>query len=174
MKEFCGLRKKLNPTKYPVSAQRSKLAAESFMKTINQPQCIRVAKALENILENCNVFINDDELIVGNSASRPMGVEIDYYFGIWTEDDIDCLLEDGWDMYEEDRQAVRQFNKYYEGTTAADRFRDLGEGNKRIWPFMCAGITLPAWKDPDNNIINMGGTASSGWAPAGCLWGVQF
>ena len=57
---------------------------------------VQRGKILEEIAEKMPIGINEDELIVGMAASKPMGLEIDPDYGIWEQDEIDSLKEDGY------------------------------------------------------------------------------
>lgn len=66
--------KKLNEhmrgTKPGVCIERARLVTEAYRQTEGEPFVIRRAKALSYILENMTLFINEDELIAGNHASK--------------------------------------------------------------------------------------------------------
>ena len=51
--------------------ERSRLLTESYKMTEGEPMVIRRAKALEHILLNKTVYIEDQQLIVGNYAESP-------------------------------------------------------------------------------------------------------
>ncbi len=76
--------KKLNDsmrgTKPGICIERARLVTESYKMTEGEPTLLRRAKALSYILDNMTVFIHEDELIVGNHASKqrwaPMFPEI--------------------------------------------------------------------------------------------------
>ena len=85
------LRDALHVDKYPLSVQKSRLWTESFKKTEGEPMVMRRARAFEAILENITIFIEDGELIVGNTASKRMGLEVVFWAGTWPQDEIDGL-----------------------------------------------------------------------------------
>jgi hypothetical protein len=51
--------------------ERPRLYTEAYKASASDPTIIRRAKALANVLENMTVWIQPDELIVGNYASTP-------------------------------------------------------------------------------------------------------
>ena len=51
--------------------ERARLFTQSYKDTEGEPEVIRRAKALARVLDNMTIFIKDEELIVGYSASRP-------------------------------------------------------------------------------------------------------
>jgi len=85
------LRKALHVDKYPLSLEKARLWTESFKESEGEPMVMRRAKALVNILENITIFIQDGELIVGNTASKPMGLEVVFWAGTWPQEEIDGL-----------------------------------------------------------------------------------
>ncbi|MDP1465621.1 pyruvate formate lyase family protein, partial [Klebsiella pneumoniae] len=50
--------------------ERAVLITASYRETEGQPYVLRKARALEKILANISIFIEKDQLIVGNQASR--------------------------------------------------------------------------------------------------------
>ena len=67
------------------------------------------------MLENMPVLIDNDELFVGEGASKPWGAEIDPFLGIWKEEEIRGAAEDGIISIEEiDWPMLREIGKYWE------------------------------------------------------------
>ena len=54
-----------------VCFERARLMTESYKETEGEPALIRRAKAFYEVLDRMPITINDDELIVGNVASKP-------------------------------------------------------------------------------------------------------
>ena len=54
-----------------ICLERARLITESYKETDGEPEVIRRAKALDKILSNMTIYIQPDELIVGNMASDP-------------------------------------------------------------------------------------------------------
>lgn len=65
------LREALRVDKYPLSTGKACLITESYKTTDGEPQIMSRAKALANILDKITIFIEDDELIVGNVCAKP-------------------------------------------------------------------------------------------------------
>src|SRR5208283_1590769 len=76
---------------YPVCIEKLRIACQIYGQTDGEPMILRRAKTLAAILERITISIEEDELIVGQGASQPMGLEIDPEYGIWTQDEIDAL-----------------------------------------------------------------------------------
>ncbi len=107
--------------KFPLCMEKSRIWTESFKNTEGEPQIIRRAKAFASVLDNATIFIEDGELIVGNTASKPMGLEITFWSGIWPQEEIDSLIEEGYSISEEDEAEVRLENEYWRGNNFTDR-----------------------------------------------------
>ena len=69
--------------------EKIRLLTESYKQTEGELLIIRKAKALAYYLDNKAIYIDDDELIVGNVASKPMGIEADA--PAWPHDDIEDI-----------------------------------------------------------------------------------
>lgn len=69
------LKKRLSVDTYPICAEKPTLVVQSYRQTEGEPMVVRNAKALAHYPDNGTIFIEDDELIVGNIASKPMGLE---------------------------------------------------------------------------------------------------
>lgn len=71
-----SLRKSIEVEKYPLCIEKSRLLTESFKKTDGEHMILRRAKALIHVLDNINIFFEEDQLIARNAASKPMQNEI--------------------------------------------------------------------------------------------------
>src|SRR4030042_2449248 len=81
------LRKNLFVDERPLCVERTRYFTESFRKGDGKPLIIRRAEGFANVLDKITIFIEDGELIVGNVASKPMGVELNPIRGYWTAPD---------------------------------------------------------------------------------------
>jgi pyruvate formate-lyase/glycerol dehydratase family glycyl radical enzyme len=152
------LRKSLEVERYPLCIEKSRLLTESFKRTEGEPMILRRAKALAHVLDNISIFIEDDELIVGNAASKVMGLEFDFYAGLWSQDEIDGLKEAGYDIAPEEEAEILQMNSYWKDYNPLSRMGRLFDD--RLWPFMQSGMILPPWKSREEG--SGGGYAESG------------
>ena len=77
-----------------ICAERAELITESYKETEGQPMPIRRAKALEKILSGMSIFIQDDEILVGNQCSMPRSAPIFPEFSCkWVEEELDRLAK---------------------------------------------------------------------------------
>lgn len=152
------LRGMIDVEKYPLCIEKGRLLTESFKETEGEPQILRRAKALAHILDNMTIFIEDDELIVGNAASKPMGLEFDFYAGLWSQEEIDGLKEGGYDITPEEEAELTEINAYWKKDNPISRMGRLFDD--RLWTFMQSGMLLPPWQSREEG--PGGGYAESG------------
>ncbi|MHB1343606.1 MAG: pyruvate formate lyase family protein [Thermoleophilia bacterium] len=168
------LRDSLRVTHYPLCVEKITLLAESYATTAGAPTIIRRAQALAHVLDNISIFIEPGELIVGNVASKPMGLEMDADYGLWSVDEIEGLRGDGFALSKDDEQ--RLFDAY--GQTDWD-ILVAAEGellweDERLRPFLKSGVVLPPWKG--KSVGGGGGYAQGGMGlgPGLLLVGVDY
>ena len=159
--------------KFPICIEKVRLMTESYRQTEGEPEVIRRAKALAHTLDNITIFMQDGELLVGNGASKYMGVEMEFYYGPWPTAEIVALKDEGWSITDGDLAQVEAMNEYWRGKSMVAR---IGESldDERLWPFMQTGIVLAAWKSKTEG--SGGGYAESGMGlgPGFYLMCVEF
>jgi pyruvate formate-lyase/glycerol dehydratase family glycyl radical enzyme len=154
------LRAKIFVDKYPLCTEKIRLLTESYQETEGEPLIIRKAKALAHYLDNKTIYIDNDELIVGNVAYKPMGIEADA--PTWPKEDIDDLRSREFAISSEDEAFLRSLDEYWQGKgrtfwERAGQFYD----DERMWPFMQSGIYLPPLKTRSEGFGH--GLAGGGW-----------
>jgi formate C-acetyltransferase len=94
------------------------------------------------------ILIDNDELIVGEGASKPWGAEMDPFLGVWNEEDIRGAEEDGIISVEEKEwPVIRELGKYWE-TRCAEFFQSK-LFDERLFGFLQLGVTLPPMRKKD-------------------------
>lgn len=168
------LRNRLYVERYPLCIEKFRLITESFEMTEGEPEILRRARSLANVLENITIFIEEDELIVGNVASKPMGLEIDHDYGTWSKEEIDSLKQEGYVISTEDEEELESLNRYYKGKSLVGRMGEILYDEERLWSFMQSGIVLPPWKSKGEG--SGGGYAQGGMGlgPGFYLLGIDF
>jgi pyruvate formate-lyase/glycerol dehydratase family glycyl radical enzyme len=148
--------------RYPICAEKARLIAESLQRTEGEPQIVRRAKATAHYLDNKTIFIEDDELIVGNVASRPMGMEAGSMGPTWPEEDLEELRKGDLFISDEDAALLRSLDGYWKGKgRTLDERQGQFYDDERLWPFIQSGILCPPWQ---NRIEGRGtGSAGVGW-----------
>ena len=155
---------KLDVKQFPICVEKARLVVESLSKTEGEPQILRRAKATAHYLDNRTIFIEEDELIVGNIAAKPMGMEAGTMGPTWPREDIESLRAGGLALSAEDEVLLRSLDDFW-----ANKGRTLDEmqgryyDDERLWPFIRSGILCPPWN---------GKTEGRGQGSAGVGWGL--
>lgn len=141
---------KVNPKSYPICIEKARLVIESYRAHAGLPHITRKALAIAHFLDNRTIFIEDDELIVGNIASKPCGLEVGPHGPTWPEEDFTSLLQSGYEISPEDEAELRALDSYWlgKGRTFYERMGRVYD-DERIWPFIQSGIMLPPWAKKD-------------------------
>ncbi len=158
------LRRALQVQKYPLCIEKARLVIESYRATEGEPQILRRAKATAHYLDHKTIFIEDGELIIGNVASKPMGMEAGSLGPTWSPEDLDDLKQTTFEISDGDEAQLRALDDYWlgKGRTLEERMGQFYD-DERLWPFIQSGILLPPWKKK---------TQGRGHGAAGVGWGL--
>ena len=119
--------------------ERARLLTESYKQTESEPMVIRRAKALEHTLGNMTIYIQPDELIVGNFASGPEYVS--HYPELqwrWLEKAVNNGYRDILD--DEGKRELSEIHKYWSKRAIHGMERDLlPEEMKPYWYYKGIG-----------------------------------
>ena len=156
--------KSLKINKYPLCVQQFRLAVEALDESAGEDMITRRSKVQERILDKINIFMDDDELILGEGADKPFGLEMTYEYGVWTKDEVDSLKSEIYTISPEDEKELYELNERFAGNSMNQNLigamsKSLGQ-NDRLWPFMKSGVILPPWKSRTGG--SGGGYAMSG------------
>lgn len=143
------IKKRVVVDHYPICIEKYRITADVLERSKHDPAVVQRGKMLQAYAQRMPIAIADDELIVGLGASKPMGLEIGPNYGIWTQDEIDSLVEDGYIMSEEDQRALQELNKYHDPATQIGMQGDIfyEPESERILKLLKAGLVLPPWKE---------------------------
>jgi len=157
------LREALRVEQFPICVEKAKIIRDSFERNAGWPHIIRRAQATADYMDKKTIFIEPDELIVGNVASKPMGMELGSLGPGWPDDDLDDLLNGG-QLYisDEDRKTLRSLDQYFlnRGMTQ-DEHQGSFYDDDRLWPFIRCGFLCPPWTRKDQGRGQ--GAAGVGW-----------
>lgn len=159
------LRESLRVKAFPICSEKASLILESFQRNEGRPLIIKRAQAVADYLDQRTIFILPDELVVGNIASKPMGMEAGSNGQVWPDDDFDDLLSDGnLVISPEDRATLRAMDSYWvgQGRTQAEHQGSYYD-DERLWPFIKRGFLCPPWTSK---------TQGRGQGAAGVSWGL--
>jgi pyruvate-formate lyase len=85
------LKKRLEVDKYPICTEKARIIMYTCIQAEGEPVIVRRAMATANYLDKKTIFIENDELIVGNIASKPMGMEAGSLGPTWPQEDLEDL-----------------------------------------------------------------------------------
>jgi len=117
-----------------ICSQRALLLTKSYKETEDLPIVIRRAKALNKVLSEMSIFIEDGQMIAGNQASRQKAAPIFPEFSIkWVIDELDDFDKRLGDMFLIDELTKKELSSiysYWEGKTHQDQVkRNTSEKN---------------------------------------------
>ncbi|HEY46954.1 MAG TPA: glycyl radical protein [Anaerolineae bacterium] len=118
-----------------ICSERATIITESYGETEGLPMIIRRAKALDKILGEMSIYIEDDQLIVGNQASMGRAAPIFPEYSInWIIDELDAFDKRPGDIFtisEGAKQSLNSIYDYWKGKTHKDEVsRTMTETNQ--------------------------------------------
>ena len=104
------MKDRLKVDRYPICAEKARYVIEAWRQHEGLPSILQRAYATANYLDKRTLYIDDDELIVGNVASRPMGMEASTWGPFWDDEDLDGMVGEGgkFSITPEDRAELRR------------------------------------------------------------------
>ena len=158
----------------PICIEKLRIALRTLAATEGEPMILRRAKVFANVLREIPIFIEEDTLIAGNGASKPMGLEIDPEYFIWSQDEIDALKREGFLISSEDERELQELNADRKSKTLIGSMGEAVAHDERLLTFLRLGIILPPWKSAAAG--SGGGYAQSGLGlgPGFFLMAVDF
>lgn len=121
------LRKVFLDRPYNVDVERLRLVTEAYQAHENSPRKLQCAYAFQNVLRNVKLYIDDQDLIVGDIAAPPKAAPIYPEFSVnWI---IDEILHSPFEKREhdqfyirsdEEREEILKLCEYWKGKTVAD------------------------------------------------------
>ncbi|MFX0203653.1 MAG: pyruvate formate lyase family protein, partial [Candidatus Hodarchaeota archaeon] len=119
-----------------VCVERGYLMTESYKETESEPPVIRRAKALQKILREMTIGIDDEELIVGRATSKlrggPLIPEVNW---AWYLEEMDNLSTREWDRFapltDEEKAKMKEFLPYWKGKSLYDKWHAMLPQNAR-------------------------------------------
>jgi len=128
-----------------ICPQRAVLITESYKETEGLPFIMRKAIAMEKILSNMDIYLEDDQLLAGNQASKMRAAPIFPEYSVdWIEDELDKFPERKGDVFnisDGTKKQLRSIFPYWKGKTMEDQvLRDLPDDVMSAWK---AGILSP-------------------------------
>lgn len=154
--------------KNPIGIEKYKIILETTREFQGWDRELVRAMTQKRILERMPIIIQEGELLVGNPASKRWGLEIDSELGLWDEEEIRALREDGYCLSDEDARLILEMNKEFRPFGMYEAANLAVRANKRLEDFSRCGIFIGEWKDEYNDRLGPtgnrlgGGSAASG------------
>ncbi len=108
-----------------VCVERAMLTTQAYKEHKDKRPILKRAFALDNILRNMSIYIEDGGLIVGNQASKNRSAPIFPEYAIdWVVNELDEWEKRDGDRFtitEENKQKIREIAPFWEGTTLKDK-----------------------------------------------------
>lgn len=157
------LKSKIITSGQHIGIEKFKIIVNTEKQCTGYPAILRRGVTLKNVLEQMPIFIQPDELIVGNPASRPWGLEIEAGLGRWDKDEVDALRTDGFKFDVQDEVEMLALNEQFRPFGMYEGANLIVAEDERLDIFARCGMMLAPWKK-DKTLGNRvgGGAACSG------------
>ncbi|MBO4862445.1 MAG: hypothetical protein J5535_06075, partial [Firmicutes bacterium] len=100
--------------KYILCTEAADIFLDAYIKHDGDPHIVRRAHAAADYLDKRTIFINDGELLVGNFASKFMGMEADHRSPSWDPEDLEEMLKSNDIVIPEDaKEVLGKVNTYW-------------------------------------------------------------
>ena len=134
---------------YNITAEKATIAVESFKQNEGWPTILKYSMAERDYVEKRTIFIQPDELLVGNMAATPYGLELNANIAAWPEDDMEAMLKDSKGLLaisDEDKKKMRALDDYWVGKGRnVWEYRGLLIDDEKLFPFMRRGFLQPPY-----------------------------
>ena len=140
---------KVHIKRYPLCMEKARIWLDAYQEVNGQPEIYKRTHVLSSLLDKCTIFIEDGELIVGNTASKPMGLEVTFWSGLWPKSEIDALRDEndgsGFIVEPGIEEEMERQNEYWKSGNYTLRCESL-MNEEQTMPFLERGVILPPWK----------------------------
>jgi formate C-acetyltransferase len=125
IKRIEKFRKKILDITPEICPERARIITDVYEKTESEPIIIRRAKSLDRILSEMSIYILEEELIVGNQASKPRSAPVfPEYAWDWIYEELDRFEKRTHDRFmirEETKRELKEILPKWKGKTLWDR-----------------------------------------------------
>ncbi len=119
------LRTSLIDTPSTVCTERAKIITDVYRRNEDKPVIIKRAMAMREILRNMSISIEEDELIVGNQASKLRAAPIFPEYAVdWIINELDDFEKRPGDRFfvaQDQKDELREIARYWRGKTLKDK-----------------------------------------------------
>jgi len=143
--KIMAMRDRILDTIPEICPQRAVLITESYKETEGLPFIMRKALAMEKILSNMDIYLEEGQLLAGNQASKMRAAPIFPEYSIeWIEEELDTFPERKGDVFnisDDTKEQLRSIFPYWKGKTMEDQvLRNTPDDVMAAWK---AGILSP-------------------------------
>lgn len=128
-----------------VSMETYRIIQETYKAMTGQPMIKCRTEAFYNIMAQIPVFIEKGDILAGNGAACPNGLEIDYANGIWDRYEIEALKKDGYGFYG-DEEELFKLNESVPPYGFSDGIAEVLSEDSFLMPFLRSGMSLVKWE----------------------------
>ena len=128
-----------------VSMETYRIIQETYKAMTGQPMIKCRTEAFHNIMAQIPVFIEKGDILAGNGAACPNGLEIDYANGIWDRYEIEALKKDGYGFYG-DEEELFKLNESVPPYGFSDGIAEVLSEDSFLMPFLRSGMALVKWE----------------------------
>lgn len=151
----------------PICIEKFRIEVETGAAYPNEPPALLQGRIMKAVMERFPIFIQEGELLVGNGASKPYGLELSAGYGAWDQEEIDALKRDGFPIDPADELALMELNKKCRPVGLMEGLNLVVGEHELLDRFVQSGVMLPPWKKniPGVNNRSGGGRAQTGLGP---------
>lgn len=157
-------------SKPTVSMESYRITQETYASMVGQPMIKCRAQAFYNIMEQIPVFIEKGDILAGNGAACPGGLEIDFASGTWNEYEMEELKKDGYGFFG-DEELLKKLNNQTPPYGFSDGIAEVLSENSFLMPFLRSGMALVKWDslEPGRQTLQCGANGGLNLTPAQAL-----
>lgn len=134
---------------FRLSCEKANIMVDSLKRNAGWPTPLRFAMAEEEYAEKRTLYIADDELIVGNIAMYPNGIELNSNAAPWPRKEFEEMIKGLKGAITADEKEFSEMEKLEEYWVGHGRqfyeFRGLFIDDDELFPFMRRGFIVPPY-----------------------------
>ena len=140
-----------NRKTFHLCCEKANIMVGSLEKNAGWPTPLRFAMAEEDYARERTLFIADDELIVGNMAAKPNGIELNSNAAPWPREEFEEMLKGLKGIISADEKEFAEMEKLEEYWVGHGRqfyeYRGLLIDDDDLFPFMRRGFIVPPYRN---------------------------
>jgi len=138
-----------NRTTYNICCEKARIMVNSFKKNEGWPTILKYAMAQDDYNDQRTLYIAPDELIIGNIAAKPNGVELNSNTAPWPQEELEEMVQENAGVIsfaKEDLAAMKELEEFWVGHGRMFyEYRGLLIDDEKLFPFMRRGFIVPPY-----------------------------